>query len=218
MKKLLLLATLLVLSCAAWAQTSDIGPRHEMRLGVGLCPLSSFDLSAFQYDRDYTMGGAYVRTQQYIGNIYKTPSINFSYSGRLTRWFEMGFVVSYYSVFANTFTRVGDVRVGHYADHYIHLMPTARFVWLRRDLVRMYSSIGVGLTGALVGCAKPVASEPAERYGYMIPSFDVVGVGISVGRQVFGYAELGLGSRGFLNVGVGCRLFSQKQKRNGETF
>ncbi len=218
MKRILLLICLSVVTLNLSAQRYGLGPRHEMRVGVGLLPMSNFDLDAFVIDRDCSAGGFYDRTHLYVGDIYKSPSISFSYTGRLARWFELGFVASYHSAFAHTYTRKGDVKEGHFADHYLHIMPTARFVWLRRDLVRMYSSVGLGITSVHVGCAKPTSTEVARRSAGMIFSFEIVGVGISVGRRVFGFAELGVASRGFFNVGVGCRLFSQKQKRNGEIY
>lgn len=217
MKRILILVCLSLITLHLAAQSEGIGPRHEMRFGVGVLPEASSNLTAYDIDRDCGVGAEYDRTHLSVGNLYKTPSLNFSYTGRLTRWWELGFVVSYHTAYTQTFNNDSNKKVGYYADHYVHLMPTVRFVWFERNLVRMYSSLGVGL-GALVGCAKPNRSASAKRECFVVANYEVVGLGISVGRRVFGFAEFGVATRGFINVGVGYRLFTQKQKRDGEIY
>jgi hypothetical protein len=83
-------------------------------------------------------------------------------------------------------------------------MPVARFAWYRQGIVQLYSSAGLGL-----------GIERRERYWNgkenlwgCYCAFDFKPLGISVGRKWFGFAEVGYGSRGVINVGFGCRINS----------
>jgi len=62
-------------------------------------------------------------------------------------------------------------------------VPQCRFNWLRRDLVKMYSSIGVGF----------LAGQDMYDEFLILPVGQVSPVGIEVGRKVFGFCELGIG-------------------------
>jgi hypothetical protein len=77
------------------------------------------------------------------------------------------------------------------------IVPQARFNWVRRDLVKMYSSIGIG---AIIGY------DLDKEFG-LLPTFQINPVGIEVGRKVFGFCECGLGMM-YLGgmVGVGYRF------------
>ena len=71
--------------------------------------------------------------------------------------------------------------------HYLTPMLTARFSWLNRKLVRLYSSVGAGLAVSLMDVSY---REYPETY----LSLQVTPVGISVGKKLFGFFELGVGT------------------------
>ena len=66
---------------------------------------------------------------------------------------------------------------------FIYVVPQARFNWVRKELVKMYSSVGIGLMGGY-----DLEKEPG-----ILPAFQISPVGIEIGRKVFGFCELGLG-------------------------
>ena len=78
----------------------------------------------------------------------------------------------------------------------VHASFAVRFSYLNREMVTLYSEYSHGI----VGWSKNVVAR--ER---MLSQFTLIGVEFGCGRW-FGSAELGLGYRGLLNVGVGCRL------------
>ena len=70
-----------------------------------------------------------------------------------------------------------------------------RFEYLRRDVVQLYSGIGVGAT-----------ERHDESYVVALPMIDVTYLGVTVGRNIYGFAELGGGINGCIRVGMGYKF------------
>ncbi len=130
-----------------------------------------------------------------------------SYDYRFKKWFDLGATVSYYGEYSDLYSSDGWSPVRRDRTHYISVMPVVRFTWLNKNWVRMYSSFGLGAT-----------IEHGRRYYDDRPYRDVLvalqftPIGISVGRSLFGFAEIGVGSQGVLMMGVGYK-FKPKNKR-----
>jgi hypothetical protein len=85
---------------------------------------------------------------------------------------------------------------------YISIMPIARFTWLRRGTVELYSSLG-----ATAGIEHWVHYLNGKHHTYRpYLSYDIKPIGISVGRRWYGFMEAGYGARGIVNIGVGHRF------------
>jgi hypothetical protein len=85
---------------------------------------------------------------------------------------------------------------------YISIMPIARFTWLRRGIVELYSSLG-----ATAGIEHWVHYLNGKQHTYRpYLSYDIKPIGISVGRRWYGFMEAGYGARGIVNIGVGHRF------------
>lgn len=226
-----LLATVLVLgvTASAKAQRYEIGPRHEVRASMGVKPsntiyhgfVNSSDYYYNQYSSlltppdnyqdfydAYEYGLHYDKLKYYDSRVAKIPSVGLSYTYRAKRWCEVGAVVAYTGSFNKRYAVDGDYCVGSCKEHFLIVMPTVRFVWLRRDLVRMYSSVSLGIVGSWMRTNYDYTSPLC--IGSLMPAFEAIPIGLSVGRQVFGFAELGYSDRGWLNVGVGFRFNSKK--------
>ena len=76
----------------------------------------------------------------------------------------------------------------------INAMVNARFQWLNRDIVKMYSSLGLGAMTAF-GLVK-------ESFFF----YDATWVGLAVGEKVYGYFEFGGGASGVARAGLGVRF------------
>ena len=135
----------------------------------------------------------------------------------MPRWFTLGAEAGYWLkdwlylggtfVWTGGFSAVKDY-VRHTRSHYytynsFTLMPIVRFAWFRRGIVQLYSSAGVGLNLAYV-------KEPQQRYFEGVVAHDVTFIGISVGRNFFGYFDIGAGQRGAVSVGLGYRFNNKK--------
>ena len=82
-------------------------------------------------------------------------------------------------------------------EHYVTLMPFARFMWLNRRSVQLYTAVQLG-------CQWGYEKSYTDGYGsftYLTGQFTPFG--IRVGRRLFGYVEWGVGARGLFVGGVG---------------
>lgn len=136
---------------------------------------------------------------------------------RVPRWFTIGAEGGYWFkdwlyfggafVWTGGFSRIEDYPVrkilGYYNYNSFTLMPLVRFAWLRRGIVQLYSGVGLGLNVAH-------AEEPQYRYYEGTIAYDVTFFGMSVGRNLFGYVDVGSGQRGVVSVGIGYRFNNQK--------
>jgi hypothetical protein len=75
-------------------------------------------------------------------------------------------------------------------------MPTARFVYLYREKVQLYSALSLGIN---FGSTVP------------LPCADMTIFGCTFGKSLFGFAEFGTGVGGWGRVGIGYRFGSTKK-------
>ena len=209
MKKLLLLFLLSAMPAGVFAQEETavvrvrrpFTPQHELRLTAGAYPL----LPSMSDWEGCAAGIFHDRTHR--GPVYTSGTWSLSYDYRFKKWFDLGLTLSYYGEYSRSYSNRNSSPVGRNRAHAVTVMPMARFTWLNRRWVRMYSSLGLGATFGY-GRFDTEGSRPENA---MI-AFQVTPVGISVGRSFFGFAEIGLGAQGALMMGVGYR-FNPKNKR-----
>lgn len=220
MKRLLLLLLVVCMSTTLSAQIHDIGPRHEVRLGMGVFPPNlyfdyyDFDAASHHFGGELYDGNHYNKTKLNYGVITESPSINLSYTYRVAPWCELGGVFTYQGCFQPTFDGQSGKRVGGQRLNTFYLSSTVRFVWVRRDLVRMYSGLGFGLVrmDAMVDRALGRGTGGISSEFTTLSVGELTLVGITVGRQLFGFAEVGVASRGYFTMGIGYRMFTPKQR------
>lgn len=140
-----------------------------------------------------------VDSRYYGGDGYLTGAVSATYSYRFKRWLELSAVATY-SGFHRPFY---DKFTGDFAFRQnlcsISIMPYVRFNWLYRNWVRLYSGIGVGLSFIVD------EAESVHESG-VLPAAAVTPIGIAVGRDFYGLAELSLGTTGLIVVGVGYKF------------
>lgn len=210
MKRLpLLLLLLSALPAGAFAQQEMTGIRkqepfvqqHELRLTAGAYPLlTNLDRWSTCTDADFSFD------RPHRGAVYTSGAWSLSYDYRFKKWFDLGATVSYYGEYTDLYSSDGWSPVRRDRTHYISVMPVVGFTWLNKNWVRMYSSFGLGAT-----------IEHGRRYYDDRPYRDVLvalqftPIGISVGRSLFGFAEIGVGSQGVLMMGVGYKFKSKNR-------
>ena len=94
-------------------------------------------------------------------------------------------------------------------QHNITIMPTIRFTWLNRKWVRMYSSLGMGMTIHTTNTTGSGGSTDGNSYAF---AFQCSYLGLTVGRSLFGFAELGFGAKGVAIFGMGYRFNNHKKQ------
>lgn len=206
MKKLLLLIFLLTALPAVLAAQEEMPARrqepfvqqHELRLTAGAYPFMPYQLferTGCDADRSALLG----RTHR--GPIYTSGVWTLAYDYRFRKWFDLGLAVSYYGEYCRSYSNLDSSFVGRDRIHAVTVMPVARFTWLNRKWVRMYSSLGLGATFGF-GCL----DRGTDCFSATSVALQFTPVGISVGRSLFGFAEIGFGAQGALMMGIGYKF------------
>lgn len=205
MKKCTLLLVLLVAFPAALSAQEEAAAarkrepfvrQHELRLTAGAYPLMPYRLlERFGCDDR----PALYRTHR--GPVRTGGVWTLSYDYRFKKWFDLGLALSYYGEYSNSYSNFDSSLASRNRAHAITVMPVARFTWLNRKWVRMYSSFGLGATFGF-------GHLDYDSYYFEETTFALqfTPVGISVGRSLFGFAEIGVGAQGVLMMGMGYKF------------
>ena len=209
MKKLLLLLLLAAMPAGLLAQEEPAAirvrrpftPQHELRLTVGAYPIlpSMFDWEGC------ADGIFYDRTHR--GPVYTSGTWSLTYDYRFKKWFDLGVTLSYYGKYSRSYSNRDFSPVGRNRAHAFTVMPVVRFTWVNSSWVRMYSTLGLGAT---LSGGRFDHNSDRFRNGFL--AFQLTPIGISVGRSLFGFAELGLGAQGVFMMGVGYKLKPQNMR------
>ena len=204
MKKLLLLIFLLAALPTALAAQEEMPARrqepfvrqHELRLTAGAYPFMPYRLlERFGCDDSPALGRTHrgpVRT----GGVW-----TLAYDYRFRKWFDLGLTVGYYGEYSSSYRNLDSSLAGRNRAHAVTVMPVARFTWLNRKWVRMYSSLGLGATFGFGHL-----DYDSYYFEETTLALQFTPVGISVGRSLFGFAEIGFGAQGALMMGVGYKF------------
>lgn len=211
-----ILCLALTATSVAWAQRYEIGPRHELRLGIGVAPQATvaydgFRANSWDYLYEGTSGSAYDDMKIIDGALFKAPSVSLAYTCRLKPWCELGVNVAYACSYRENSSVADGRTLQRDHEHLFMFAPTVRFVWFRRDYVRLYSSVGIGMT--YIHHNRKVLGEAWPRTENRVVGLgDLVLFGVSAGGKVFGYCEVGSMSYGVFACGVGVRFNDKRQK------
>lgn len=197
MKRTVFILTLLMLLPTFMSAQRKEEPlyRHEWRFGLsGLPAIDALihgrfhDHEPYDVDIDHAYE-SYGGPRRMLGLLSAEYSIN--RSKRFT--FAVGGYVNY------IWNRVNDYagrRTGTEIGLSLHVIPTARYKYVSKPAFSAYGSIGLG---AMVGY------EDGEFFA--LPTFQIIPIGITFGRKVYGFAEYGAGFT-YLggSVGIGYRF------------
>lgn len=213
MKHNILICSLLILAgmfapwCAAAAGdfTDDDGhrtenctftPQHEFRLSAGAFPVISDSSYGYYYMREHLMRRS---------DTYTAGAWTLSYGYRFTKWFDLSAAVSYYGEYSSLYSNVDNSFIRRDDRHRIGFIPMARFTWLNRRFVRLYSAFGIGV---LIDTRRDTFNDGlANITGHLTP------IGIAVGGSLFGFGEIGIGTHAALLIGVGYKFNNKKSNR-----
>ena len=177
--------------------------KTSLQLGAGAPGLV---LSLFFYDFGYDESAIRTPPRNFSGKLaevryYDTPTViipalTLEYEHNVKRWLGLG-VKGVVGFKTHAERHVGTNKV-FARDSYVvsSALFNMRFSWLHRNYVSMYSSLGVGVT----------YHSSTSGYSEALPIVDVTWVGLQVGRQVYGFAELGGFIGGCFRGGIGVRF------------
>ena len=84
------------------------------------------------------------------------------------------------------------------SNHFL-VLPVAEFSYIKTNFINFYGLVGAG---AILGFTKSTIGEKTDKIRAVGFAFQVNPVGIRVGKKLGGFAEGGLGIKGFVTVGL----------------
>jgi hypothetical protein len=181
--------------------------KNHIQVGTGLAGLIQFlllDLLYVDVDKEEpyypeNFSEELDRERYYRGNEYLVYCLSMEYGYKVKDFLSLG-AKGYVGFKTQPVRHVGTNDI-LYRDNHIATAAlfNIRFDWLRREVVTMYSSIGLGATIC-------IDERRYSRYVAAYPIFDITWVGINVGRRVYGFAEFGGGVSGVVRAGIGVRF------------
>ncbi len=184
MKKLMMIATLLVASVSAYAQNDDL--KNEIGVFYGFESASSYSS---------IISGAFVSA--------------FSSSSRGGKWGPIGIEYYHHVTPIIGLGAVGTIAGCNWGDDeltstYISVMPSVKFNWLRKKHFGMYSAISAGIMFISDNVStsyhgdRDIKSKSSTSF-----MFQGTGIGIEAGGEAIrAFAELGFGEKGTLCAGL----------------
>lgn len=188
MIKKLLLTILLALSFAsAFAQEGVVTQefkRHEFRLGAAGYP--AWSSYAFWLDAEIS------REQKgwELGSSHRLALVSFTYEYYFKKWFSLQKSLALCGEWERAKAPGTD---DWFTDIGLNLVSTtmARFTYINRPKLRLYSGISLGII----------------VFSCLLPTAELVPIGVSFGTKFFGFAEVGVGTDyNGCNFGIGYRF------------
>lgn len=162
--------------------------RHEVMVSYGLLPYAFEDDGIeFGFDGD---------TYRY-GDDKRTYGLAAGYMYRLSRRWSVGLSVSV-STMKDSASKNGE-RIFTCRTSTLGIVPALRLNWIDRPMVKCYSELQIGYACDFTR----IDSDEVERFHQSYPVATLTMAGISIGRRLHGFAEVGAGLRGIACVGVG---------------
>lgn len=198
-----LLCFLMLLPAAASAQAvSRTAPpksdlelgRHEIRLGYGTFPVLFHEAAK----NNRVLGDSWFT---FNGPLRALGMVHLNYGYRVTERFQLAVNASYALALGTVSEILTGERAGTHLADYRMLLPVFRFTWVQRPYLRVYSSFGLGLS-----VYREELTRTEWKYLGLNTAVQLVPLGIAAGRKWFGFAELGYGSLGVVQAGVGYRF------------
>lgn len=181
-------------------------PRHDLSLKVGAFP---FTLT----NGHLGLGGGNGTAWFYPG-IFATPDamqfvkvrrsprttaggLTLAYTYRVTQALAVGVAFTYTGLYGDVTDARNGRRIATDNVTTLSAAPMLRLQWLNRPIVRCYSALAIGP-------AVDMRSIDDSSEAYIGLSGTIVGV--SVGRRLYGFAEVGAGMQGIFSAGIGYRF------------
>lgn len=200
---LLFLPTILIAQEEEQITISQFQQGHEFRIGLGVQAFDPSSLMGYYHDNDYlgygangSIGNSFLDPSTYSGSMTQWGAVHAAYTYRFSTWFELSGVAAFSLTTGKTYYQHSNEIASDNGIYVFSLAPSARFVWYRNNNLTMYSAINIGASLSLYGDGSIMA----------FPIFNVNYFGLTIGRDIYWFADLSFGNLGYLSTGVGVRL------------
>lgn len=170
-------------------------PRQEVSLSYGdvLLAISPiYDEPGTSFYPNYS----WFAPNTYHGDEISPGAFSLSYMYALKKWLWLGVSTTYTSFLQNIYD-FSHQKVATDSGHKLAIVPMVRFMYINKENFNLYSACGIGASFGLYNNAENDSCSLTWH-----PVIQLTGVGVSVGKQLRGFAELGCGPRGIINCGI----------------
>lgn len=184
-------------------ELSTIPYKHDIRITYGAPGLISWLMlvpTFGNHDYYYSFPDVIDDLRKNDGPHYVVATLGLSYSQQLKPWFSLGCKTTFAAFFCKTYDTMTGQKLYRDDAYNVSAMLDCRFSWLRREKVTMYSSAALG-----------VMAHIERANGGYIPMADFALVGVSFGRSLYGFVEVGIGVGGSVRAGLGYRFNGKKR-------
>lgn len=175
---------------------------HDLRITYGAPGIISWlllDPSFGYYDMPMEFPAYIDELRTKSSPRYTLYTFGLSYMKQYKPWLTLGCKTTFACEWQKVYDTITEEYLYSNNRYNVAIMLDARFSWLRREKVELYSSFALGLLAHI---------ERAN--GGIVPMADAAFIGVSVGRNIYGFAEIGAGIGGSVRVGLGYRFNSKK--------
>ncbi|MBR3287152.1 MAG: hypothetical protein IKI72_04955 [Bacteroidales bacterium] len=197
MKKILLMAAvLLAVTTQAGAQNAP-ETKNEVAFSIGVLSTSNWG-DVFE-DALTAIFGAEYENEEFFG------PVSVEYFHHFTNVVSAG-AIAVYGQSTKDVLQHGE-KTGEMKNTYVSLMPAAKFGWLNRPKVGLYSKVGAGATLRHEKSDRYSEDEEDDSDSAVHFNFQISLIGVEIGGSaVRGFAELGFGEQGTILGGVRYRF------------
>jgi len=217
MKKVLLLAigAIIILSVSVNGQNSDqpAGIKkkadqsklyNEVFAGYGIGSLYIF------IDKVNHSYSGYPSTESYNASTTDASSAGtfmMGYNRMLNRVVMIGFSASYFNVNYSTKYSADEYSPGYvgtvdYNDNLLNGMAKFTFNYVNKPMVRVYSSVGLGITVDISTAQGRNAGDLKQTAKKILPSGQLTFMGVRFGREIGGFCEFGFLTNSIISAGI----------------
>ena len=199
MKKIMMMvAVALMTAMNVNAQSEDL--KNEINVSYGFGSLSQLG-DGIGEGFGEGLGMIFSDTENDDGIVLGPMSLEYFYHFNNPRLAIGGFV-SYSKWDSDVVKKGGDKeKVGERNRNYFSVMPAIKWYWVNKNSFGLYSKAAAGIA-FLSSTEKDFATSKSEDDSSTHFMFQCSAIGAELGKQVRGFAELGFGNQGFVQVGI----------------
>ncbi len=188
----------------AWKES----PRMAVRVGVGGYPMTSRDIN--HYDYYWSFGSWSMLEGNYLadrydfgtGSIYSTGTITSEFDYVIAKWFTISMNVGMNHMWGDKINPFNGEQTGKVTADVLYLVPEARFTYMNRPAVRLYSGIGLGAGFCF---DRKFGRKDFEMENSILPQVTLFGA--EFGKRLIGFYELSVGGMySGVRGGIGYRF------------
>ena len=208
-----------VLSAQADSEDASSGfwSKTQVRVGYGNFPVSAYEsnggrlwpsLHRNYYDEELTYYNSYVKSMilylpykaYRFGDVWTYGSVHAGFVYEMSSRWNVALNLMHSSAWASLYRNSDNSLAGKSSYQFYEAAVTFQYQWILRDMLQVYSGIGAHVTW--------VDFKVMDKLNYAREyiSLQFVPIGISYGKEWFGFAEWGIGHLSVLQVGVGHRF------------